>query len=313
MDSSAGDDLVGTLRAPLIDATAGRRTIAGMPSVPWHRTGLTVTLAFAMVSLVHASPAAATLVVGVPTRDGFVVAADSRLTAGGQYIDGVKKLHAVDDVNPAVVFAITGVLAVAEATPLDAALREGRPSQILRWPPVVASAIRALPDPVLNAQTLDLIVDALASALHSVKERLIGNETQLVLFQAHAGALTVVTSVVSIHAPGVSVGERKMATYKQDDAHRLVLAGADGYTKTHVLAPGSAGRHLLSPRFEAVVSGKRLVRDFDVRDGMLIATSIIRAAEKTTELVRVPGGGGIGGPVQAYLITETSVKPVAVK
>jgi hypothetical protein len=50
-----------------------------------------------------------TLVVGVPCRDGYVVAADSRVTLpGGVFVDGREKLQPLEG-SPGIVIAITGV------------------------------------------------------------------------------------------------------------------------------------------------------------------------------------------------------------
>ena len=281
-------------------------------------------IAAAFLALAYTS-AWGTLIVAVPTREGFVVAADSRVTLSDQafyrrYVDGERKLHEVNS-QPPIVFAITGALEVqATSSGVVSSVPQGsvgadvltqlRQAGTLRFATLIETALRALANPILTDHMFDGICGTLVTRVNTVRERLIGQEVLLGLFQSHGGVLRYAICQLRVHVPGVSVVKGPVKNYAAGSPGTFILLGQDKYTVTNVLTPGSAGHHFLPPAYHAVLdklNRRQAVREFDAQDGLLLGTSIISAAEQTSALVQTSDGGGIGGPIHAHIITDTKV------
>jgi hypothetical protein len=255
-------------------------------------------------------------VVVIPTRDGLVIAADSRSTVQGQYLDGVVKLHVARTKRPIVV-SITGTSDFAHAPPAGISLQDWFPKATYeyRGTSFVQAYLDNRPDTVLSASVASTVAEAFATSLGAyfdtrpaMKSRFVRQDLcRLVLAQAGSDGSMLYASVpLSLDSEGrVIVGANTFKAYRPHDEKAMEYIGEDRYTTEHVL--GSHGTHLLDQRAADLWNVARRIDDMSAADASFVAAAIIRAAEETTRVVPVPSGNGIGGPPMAYLITSQTV------
>jgi hypothetical protein len=68
-----------------------------------------------------------TLIVAIPSSEGIILAADSRVTAGEAFINGDMKLHVVQG-PPCLVYSITGITEFRETPPAGVSVAEALPN-----------------------------------------------------------------------------------------------------------------------------------------------------------------------------------------
>ncbi len=275
------------------------------------------TLGYILVFLAgYALPAAGTLVVAIPTKEGLVVAADSRATVEGEYFDGREKLNLVES-TPPVLFTITGSADFIDPPPPGMTLREWVPKAPygFRSSSVVRAYLQQSPVRPLTLDRVAKVAAALAASLQDYFHRVPivdfrGRELcRLAMFQAdggiprYASVAIVVTEDGRVEARGPII----LKAYEPGSAMGGELIGEGDYTKAHVLR--GEGRRFLPERAAAILNAKHVrVRDVAAVDGAFLARAIIEATEATTKLIPVPSGYGIGGPVYIYLVAPSSIK-----
>lgn len=270
-------------------------------------------------------PIDATLVVAIPTKEGLIVAADSRVTLpSGQYFDIEKKLNVVES-KPPLIFAVTGYSAVKEPVPPGKTLQE--------WFPVAPHRFQGslivqkyLQENLTRQLTLDQRLTQSADALASCLNKFFSQNPQVIvsfhgrelcrlsIFQANGMAQSWGSVPFEVSKDGrIEAKPAIIKSYKSTDAMDCVFFDPDYYTTTHVLR--GQGRAFLPERAKKMVQQAMSdvpprIQEISANDGAFLARAIIQAAETTTKIIPVPSGSGIGGPVYIYLVTPLSVRPV---
>jgi hypothetical protein len=264
-------------------------------------------------------PVSGTLVVSLPTRDGLVIGADSRATAGGEYFDSEQKLCLVET-KPPVVFTITGTSDFLDQPPSGVSIRDWFPRAPFRFrgSDVVETAIWNAPAAEDPLSRLTVGASALASSLGQYFSRVPAagalfrgrDVCQLVVAGSQNAALACASVVIVEHENGSVVVEApNLRVYQSDSSVIADLFGESEYVLTHVLqGPGSLRLPVL---VRGILNDPPRVWELGGREGVLSVRAIIQASEAMTSVVPVPSGNGIGGPVQGYLVTGTSVRSLA--
>lgn len=257
-----------------------------------------------------------TLVVVIPSREGLVIAADSRSTVDGQYFDGVVKLHVTQTQRPIVV-AVTGTANFIDAPPKGISLEDWFPKATYRYrgTSFAQAYLNQRPDTVLSASVVSAVAAAFATSLGegldadpSKKAHFAGQELcRVVLAQTESdGSMRYASVPLNVDSGGrVIPGTPVFEVYRANDERTMHYLGESRYTAEHVLGPN--GRRLLDSRAAHLMNAARGISDLSASDACFIAVAIIRAAEATTCLVPIPSGNGIGGKPNAYLITSERV------
>ena len=278
------------------------------------RRGFLATLLVAILTL--PASASATLILIVPTRDGIVIAADSRVTITYQnnrkYEDGATKVHFVAT-QPPIAFAFAGNADFPKSPPPAVGIAQSTSSMEyhFRSIPAVEKAITSLSSTTLNDAFVKTVAGALAKELtnlfaadHDLRKTFSSAwVSKFFLVQSHGATLLVGRASLSADAAGVvRVTEADaLQPIAQDDPFEPHVS--TDYVK-HVL--GGVGRQFLPPGFSPTLGGRR-VRDVTPGDAVRYVRTIVQATEATTRLVPFGNNIGIGGPVKGYLVKTDSV------
>jgi hypothetical protein len=256
-----------------------------------------------------------TLVLVIPTRDGTVVAADSRGSAPGRFFDGRKKLH-IAGTRPATVFAITG------AADFPNSIQHGIPpenwSYAFRSRDAVVSYLAQRENFVLTEERMHEIADALAMSVGSFLARygkhreFSGRDvSRLVLsqFDAVNGNSLYGSVAITMNVAGkISLSNGRFERYLADGYGWIERVGEGTYLNEIVL--NGPGRKFLSEEALSLLSSPYPIQDLDIRVASRIATEAIEAAEHTTRMSRTPSGNGIGGPVMRLILDASGATQI---
>lgn len=263
-----------------------------------------------------------TLVVVIPTRDGLVVAADSRSTVLGQSYDGAEKLQLANTETPTLV-TITGTSDFANAPPPGVSLMDWMPKATYKYrgTAFVVSYLGKRQRISLSETTLMETAKALTVSLQDFlkSEPLMAAQfsnkelCRLVLCQASAKRGQIYGTVaLRVDAKGlVSVESPLVKVFRDGDPKSLEFIGEDRYVVENVF--GGVGQRFLSQESVSIWNKKNNVSDFAATDAARLATAILRATELTTGIVPVPSGNGVGGPTRVYVVTPKRVSAVIVQ
>jgi hypothetical protein len=268
-------------------------------------------LATLLIALLPPSPAGATLVVLVPSADGLVVAADSRISIDGKYCDGQFKITRLRKPAHTVVM-VTG-------------------DGVFIPPP---SAIE--PDLCRYIQTAPRMLD-IASIVRAYLERNVADLSQLSLadlgdecvraaqrfqqsnpdgFQSHLGG-EIFSVVIANYDPKSKVSTIRNFVVRLDGAtHQLEAGrfaqtsvaatdrrgvwafGETAYLEQNVYA--GVGRQFLTGSTLGFILDNQPVADTSLDQSIAAAVNVIQATSRATEIVPAPSG--IGGPIRAVLL-----------
>lgn len=261
-----------------------------------------------------------TLVVAVPAKDGLVVAADSRTTAAGEFIDGKPKLGVAGS-SQRLLFTITGISEFIDPPPPGTSIREWIRVAPVRYDGAafVNHHLRDHPIPALTESALASVGTALAASVTDYFRRrpaaavnFRGRELcRLGLFQFDERRLHALlgSALIVVDDSGAALAQPPVVErIRQDDPKRLWFMGEDQYAKQHVLS--GVGGQFIPRRVAPIWNGARYVRDLDTSQAAEFARGFIVAAAMTTALVPVPSGNGIGGRVDVYILTSGAAKAV---
>jgi hypothetical protein len=254
--------------------------------------------------------ASGTLVVCFPSRSGLVVAADSRTTVMGQFVDGVEKLEVFMGSRP-ILFTVTGngnfIELPSPRIPLDDWIKNG--PYKFRMSSVVEAYLRGHSAIELPAADLSDLAENMASALAAgvpeLVPRFIGEEVcRLWMFQADARnrAYYIASIVIVVRSDGRTAATMNpIKRLTLDSPKALELMGESEYAMANVV---NARR--LSDDSAAIWNRAARVGDITLKDAAYFARNVIEATAKATE--RIPAPSGIGGPVQMYVVGLRSVR-----
>jgi hypothetical protein len=251
-----------------------------------------------------------TLIVAIPSNEGIVLAADSRVTAGATFFDGDKKLHVIEG-PPCLVYAISGTSEFREMPPAGTSIAEALPHLRVNFDgaDVVRSILEASLPQDLTSVEGERVGRALGEALgafNRTNPAAMASFTgqficRLCLFQvSEDGDAAIAATEILLDARGsVVLGEIHHKRFGMNDLGGATYAGEYDFVKEHVLA--GAGRQFLSAPSSALLSSLPLpVQAIDAGAAATLATELILAASKMT--ATVPSHTGIGGPIQVLLL-----------
>lgn len=249
-----------------------------------------------------------TLIVVVPTRDGVVIVADSKLSrntaAGGRVGSGVtEKVFSLPGV-PDAAFFVTGITPVewlpdggTTTTVVDA--RGLATARLSNRGHVSRAAFDALADEAAR-------IAGRITRMGDLAAPLAGRELfSVVIVRAGSGAWPheVGSFVVRLTASGASVGERTWERFTQGDAARVMMFGEGAFVGAG-LPRWQGGSAECARQFLA--SGRRRVRDLDRETAARGGYSILEAAS-----IAMGDAGAVGPPFRTYLLTHalTELRP----
>jgi hypothetical protein len=263
------------------------------------------------VALLLCAAAHATLVALVPSEDGLVVAADSRISFLGAECDGAFKIIA--PVRPVrTVAIITGDSIFVSPPPAGAAnlcrYLETAPRR-LNIDTLVRSYLEHSPD-----DPTQLAFDGLGAACVREVERFrqaypealrsfLGRDIFSVVVASYDPASQ--TSLLRNFVVRIDAGTHRLrvARFTQTaisphDARGVWIYGETSYVDRHVYA--GFGRRFLSPATIGFLRTRALVRDTSLDQAVAVAANIIYAASRAAQTLPPPSG--IGGPIRVMLL-----------
>lgn len=260
------------------------------------------------------TPYKGTLVVVIPTSEGFVVAADKRASPSGIYCDGVAKILIAKQPNTAVF--VTGLASLRDTStiPLQDLCRvlADTPAPIDFGRSTLAFLERqSSPMQELSGQALTEVI------YPDVKPYIEGGQLRDLMGQQRIATIVIlnfdpVTSSSRLWAFWVNFTgpfgfqlqpQQPPLHYRPDNLPDVQPFGENEYLLTHVL--NGVGRQFLDGSYEAVRS-KPAISQVSAIDASKAAINWIEAATKSSELVKPPSG--IGGGIDCLLLgRETKV------
>ena len=264
----------------------------------------------ALVVLFVCLPARATLVAVVPSRDGVVVAADSRLTFLGAGCDGAFKL--VVPARPARTIAVVTGDAIFVAPPpagADPCRYFETAPRLLDVNAVVADALsKTGSDPAristaAVSQACLRAVRELARRYPGVLKPYAGREifsVVLVSYDRASKAATLRNFVVCMDSTGehAAVGRLTETVLDAKSARDIWVYGETGWMSASVY--NGAGRRFLSPATLAFLAERRPVSEVPLLEAAVVAGNVVEAASRTAQTDPPPSG--IGGQVHVIAI-----------
>lgn len=243
-----------------------------------------------------------TLIVVVPTRDGIVISADSKLsrrtTAGAAAgVSAVEKVFSLPGV-PDTAFFVTG------NTPVEWLPDGGTPATIVDARGLVTARLRhggRVTRGAFDAVAADAArIAARVHRLGTLAAPLAARDLfTVVMTRAGAGAAPheVASFVIALTATGAEVRERTWDTFTTGDRARVMLFG-EGTAVADGLARWSGGAAGCARQFLA--DGPRRVGDLDAAAAARGGYSVLEAAS-----IAFGPDGPIGPPFRTYLLTAT--------
>jgi hypothetical protein len=267
--------------------------------------------ALLLVALLLPLPARATLVVMVPSRDGLVVAADSRMSFLGSECDGAFKI--VELARPArTVVMVTGdsiFLKPPAAGETDVCHYVESAPRMLD----VAAIVRHYLDRNPAGPARFSLEDLGAVCVRAVDRFRLSNPA---VFQAFAGK-DLFSVIVASYDPASRVatlrnfvvrvdrGTQRIEAARFDriavtpkDRRGVWIYGETAYVEKNVYA--GFGRQYLSANTLNFILGNKPVGETPLSRAVAAAVNVIQATSRATE--KVPAPSGIGGPIRAVLL-----------
>lgn len=245
-----------------------------------------------------------TLVMVIPTRDGLVIAADSRGMVRGRFIDGRRKLNVADTATP-LVFAMTGSTDFPDHCPYgaDPDAWFANPAYAFRTSEAVREYLHAHPEFVLNETTIREATRALMMAvdvgLYSRFPQMRFNRAGqdlccLIICEAEAGGtFAVAWACLAFDADScLFMREPIIWRYRPLNEKACLPFGEYEYVKEHVFE--GEERKLISEEIVSSWNSRQYIKEVSGSEGAQVVSAIIEAAERMTELPSISSGSGIG-------------------
>jgi hypothetical protein len=257
-----------------------------------------------------------TLVVMVPTSAGLVIAADSRITIGGNlglYCDNSFKITEIDHVNRAA-FIVTGyttvwnfqnvpigdickhIQEVRAKFDINVILKEA----IEQKPTFISTAIDDLPKVCIDA--INQYSVASSGDFDSRRGAQIFQVAVASYDDVHGTSMVQSFSINMGNDGVVSASDFKVQEFNPGNEWQLLLFGEASYLTNNVF--NGIGMQFLGDRYGRFRNGKTIIRETDQALAADFASDLIEAAAKTTSLVAAPTG--IGGPVDVLLLGNSA-------
>ena len=252
-----------------------------------------------------------TLIAVAPTRDGIVMAADSRSTLGNQYCDDTYKLVEVSHRNPTAI-AVAGIGIVFTRPPAGT-------TDLCKW---IKTAQRVMDIEKFTKEYIEAHLDAISGAgLLRLGTASLEQVRQLQKFspdapRAYAGN-NLYTIVIASFDPktkrsriGVlgtrfnpitnipEVTDHAFWEFTPNSKGEAFNFGLFDYVPEHVYREGRA----FVQEYLNFKPNQRLVRQISAEEAASALSNLVEAAGKTTKIVPTPDDVGIGGTTDVLLL-----------
>lgn len=260
-----------------------------------------------------------TIIFALPSRDGLVVAADSRQTACGHIFDTAKKLEIAECSHPVVV-TITGNAVFHKPLPLGANLGDWLQSgdRVHDGLSIVQSFIARQPDFLLDKESMGKVLKHLTDSLQDffdsqpdISMKFRSREiSQLVLLQTRSlDDMRISFSSIRLDIDGkVQNCSVVLEQYSQTSEMPIRFFGESAYVEEHVFSSG--GQPLDDEEAAKEFMSASEVSERSAHIAARFAASAIRAAELATTKHPTPSGAGIGGPVNIVCLRANDVQKI---
>lgn len=252
-----------------------------------------------------------TLVSVAPTKDGIIIAADSRSTIGGQFCDQTYKLLEVRGPHPTAV-SVPGVGIIFERPPagtkdLCAWIKTGR--RVMDIEQFAKSWLETHTGVLTADQIRRLGVDSLEPVRSLVRfspdapKAYAGNNFYTIVVARYDRSADVryVGAVGTRFNPitaAPEVTDQAFWEFRPDSRADVINFGLFDYVPDHVLREGRQ----LAQEYLAFDPGKRRVRDISSEEALSALENLLDATSRTARIVPTPGGIGVGGPTDILLL-----------
>ncbi len=267
--------------------------------------------AILLVVLAFAVPARATLVAIVPSAQGLVVAADSRLTFIGAACDGEFKI--VQLARPArTVVVVTGDSIFVPPPPAhtaDVCRYLATAPRLLDIDAVIRALLdRSLADPAsVSIQSLGAAcvraVRRFRRLYPAALEPYVGWPIFSVIVASYDPASRTATLRdfkvrIDAHSKRIKLGKISQISVDMQSPRRVWIYGETGYVEKYVY--DGFGRRFLTPPTLTFVRQHTPVRETTLGEAAAAAVNVIQAASRATQTLPAPSG--IGGAIRVVLL-----------
>lgn len=270
--------------------------------------------------LLTCSTCVGTLIIAIPTEDGFVVGGDGMRSVGGQIVEtNVNKINFVSN-RTDLVFAVTG-------TPTSSIVIEGKQAdgRVLRiqatydTKSIVASYLSENPSLNLANDNLSKLGErlksewrAIVSAAPSSAATTNSAYANVVLFHydKEPRLASIRSGLLEYGGLHPSWTNSMHLSISLDDPTSLITFGAGRYLQNEVLTPPPDGK--LAPITYSFLVHRPPPKEVPIPAAVTIITNLIRATELNMMSKPPDGGyGWVGGRISVYLVDgKTMPRPI---
>jgi hypothetical protein len=269
------------------------------------------------VSRADAVGVAGTLIVGVPTADGLIVAADTRRTVNGLACDFGTKLYLPKNLQ-STVFGFTGLSSFYAVKPSSTCSEIESSPVIFSIEPVVRSFLERQTVSIRQLDIVALANECVAAFIQFItmsgpfidRPALVARTSifTVVLAAYEPEARTSIMREISIRMPNPTQLSSDQSVFVSHDANGKpdwTAFGQGQYLVGHVL--NGPGRQFISKRYNEF-EGAETIAGVDSDLAVEVAETLIEATSKTSEIVPIPVG--VGGRRDVYLLSSNGTKKV---
>lgn len=254
-----------------------------------------------------------TLVIGIPAKDGILLAADSRSVGERGVSDDSVKVAFVDSA-PHIAFAATGCTEFGNPSG-----RRGESRHFFSVMAVVSKFLRAHRfstfDPAMQKALWESLCTASKNAVlvcpAPSEAKQLGQLYTVLLVEhdgiEHRSALLRISVGLT---PGGEIQKRdgliSLRTFVSGQTRTLTADGASDYFATHVYQVGSVGRSLLGKETCNYLDNKDVVGNIERSLAARVAEDLIKATSLASEMVPPESGVSIGGPARMLFVDGVS-------
>ena len=275
--------------------------------------GLTLVLGrFAEAQQSDIFASGGTLVVAVPSRDGLIIAADSRLDVVGTAVHCDDQFKIIEPIRAARIAAsvVGNVVFFAPPGPdeSDFCKNVKRARRLLDVPELASHYLETETVDVSTSRMEEFALQCVAAVqkLHAYSPLTLKPFAGRALFSVILMAYDPKTRTAIIREFFVQlsdeikpeIGKITVRTFSFESKREMFLFGASNYFRNHVI--GGIGRKFLSQETIGFIRQDTTIGKTDFRPALSSAMNVIDATSKTTALVPPPGG--IGGTIDVLLL-----------
>jgi hypothetical protein len=295
---------------------------------PYVTTGAAIAVIVALLLVPRAAAAAdnrptemiahaGTLIVGIPSAEGLVVAGDSRRTLNGLACDFGTKLFVPENL-PSTVFGFTGLSSYSAIRPSASCQEIETAPIVFDIEPTVRNFLQGHPSSIR-----DLDIVALADQCVAAFSRFVGTSGPLIDRAALVTRGFVFTVVLAAYEPDTRTSILREISIRLRSTSEIAAEqtgfdsyeptgrpdgssfGQGGYLTEHVL--NGPGQQFLSDSYQRFKNA-RTIDQVSSDLAIQVAENLIEATSKTSELIQIPAG--VGGHTDVYFLSKDGTRKI---